>query len=71
MSLVLFEKKIAKLGGPLREEDSDLTKRRKAIWMIMLIACRSVDALHFTNGAVKEHAFTLMLKAAARLEAGI
>lgn len=71
MSLVVIDKKIARLGGPLREEDSDLVKRRKAIWMIMSIAGRSLDALHFTNGQVKEQAYTLLVKAAQRLEAGI
>lgn len=66
-----MQKKIASLGGPLAESDTDLTKRRKGINIILLIALESLATIQLRNEAAREQAFSHLLKAAAILERAI
>jgi hypothetical protein len=68
MSLNLVMQKIKAAGGEIKDDDSDLVKRRKGIWIIALIQLKSWDTLRLRDDKAKEAAFMHIVKASQILE---
>ncbi len=71
LQLKTLKKKIAKLGGPIVESDPDHVRRKKGVYIIVLIALQSLDAIEFKHAHEKAAAFNHLLHAAKILERAV